>query len=125
MDTFVTFFRHPIEIIADSMVLIIIGKILLGISFEVMLAILIVESSLELFHHSNIQIPSWIRPLGYVIQIPEQHLIHHQKGLHKWNYGTLTLWDSLFGTLRFNKHWSHTVGLNQWREVKRILLYRY
>jgi hypothetical protein len=41
--------------------------------------------------------PRW---LGYLIQRPESHSIHHQRGVHVYNYGDIALWDLLFGTLQ-------------------------
>ena len=39
--------------------------------------------------------PHW---LGYLIQRPESHCVHHQRGRHRNNYSDLPLWDMLFGT---------------------------
>jgi sterol desaturase/sphingolipid hydroxylase (fatty acid hydroxylase superfamily) len=47
--------------------------------------------------HSNIKTPVWI---GYVMQRPEQHGLHHERGVHAYNYGSFMLWDLLFGTFR-------------------------
>jgi sterol desaturase/sphingolipid hydroxylase (fatty acid hydroxylase superfamily) len=47
--------------------------------------------------HSNIRTPRW---LGYIVQRPEQHGLHHERGVHAYNYGSLMLWDLLFGTFR-------------------------
>jgi sterol desaturase/sphingolipid hydroxylase (fatty acid hydroxylase superfamily) len=47
--------------------------------------------------HSNVRTP---RLLGYVIQRPEQHGLHHQRGVHAYNSGSFMLWDLLFGTFR-------------------------
>jgi sterol desaturase/sphingolipid hydroxylase (fatty acid hydroxylase superfamily) len=47
--------------------------------------------------HLNIRTPRW---LGYVFQRPEMHAIHHQRGVHAYNYGVLALSDQLFGTWR-------------------------
>jgi len=124
MDTRVTFWRHPLEIILDSIIIIIVGK-LIGVSIEVMICVLIVESSLELFHHCNIHTPKKLRWIGYFIQLPEQHLIHHQRGLHRWNYGTVTLWDTIFRTVRIPQVWSGKVGLPEWNSILKLLLYRY
>ena len=30
---------------------------------------------------------------------PEAHCIHHQRGVHAYNYGNIPLWDVVFGTL--------------------------
>jgi sterol desaturase/sphingolipid hydroxylase (fatty acid hydroxylase superfamily) len=49
------------------------------------------------FQHMNIRTPRWI---GYLIQRPEAHCIHHQRDVHAYNYGDLPIWDMLFGTFR-------------------------
>jgi len=48
-----------------------------------------------MFQHANIRTPHW---LGYLIQRPESHLIHHARGHHRQNYADLPLWDMVFGT---------------------------
>lgn len=124
MDTRVTFWRHPVEIVLDSLVIMAIG-IVLNASVEVIFCVLIIESMLEIFHHSNIHTPKKLRWLGYILQLPEQHLIHHQSGLHRWNYGTVTLWDTIFRTVRIPEKWNGRVGLPQWNDTLRLLFYRY
>jgi sterol desaturase/sphingolipid hydroxylase (fatty acid hydroxylase superfamily) len=47
--------------------------------------------------HSNIKTPQW---LGYIVQRPEAHGVHHERGVHAYNYGSFPLWDILFGTFR-------------------------
>ena len=47
--------------------------------------------------HLNVRTPAW---LGYVFQRPEMHAVHHQRGVHAYNYGLLALSDLLFGTWR-------------------------
>ena len=51
----------------------------------------------ELLYHWNVSTPAW---LGYLIQRPESHCVHHQHGLHRYNYADLPVWDMLFGTFR-------------------------
>ena len=51
----------------------------------------------EYFYHSNLRTPRWV---GYILQRPEHHSIHHQLDVHGFNYGDLTWWDRLFGTFR-------------------------
>jgi sterol desaturase/sphingolipid hydroxylase (fatty acid hydroxylase superfamily) len=50
-----------------------------------------------MFQHLNVRTPRW---LGYVIQRPEGHSVHHARGVHAYNYGNLPLSDLLFGTFR-------------------------
>ena len=49
------------------------------------------------FQHANIHTPRW---LGYLIQRPESHGVHHGRGIHRYNYSDLPLWDIVFGTFR-------------------------
>lgn len=50
-----------------------------------------------MFQHANLKTPHW---LGYLIQRPESHGVHHGRGVHRFNYADLPLWDMLFGTFR-------------------------
>ena len=50
-----------------------------------------------MFQHANIRTPKW---LGYIIQRPESHGVHHARGVHRYNYSDLPLWDIVFGTFR-------------------------
>jgi sterol desaturase/sphingolipid hydroxylase (fatty acid hydroxylase superfamily) len=38
------------------------------------------------------------------------HGIHHQKGVHRFNYATVPLWDMVFGTYRNPVTWDGEVG---------------
>jgi sterol desaturase/sphingolipid hydroxylase (fatty acid hydroxylase superfamily) len=49
------------------------------------------------FQHADIRTPRW---LGYLVQRPESHRIHHARGVHAHNYSDLPLWDMVFGTFR-------------------------
>jgi sterol desaturase/sphingolipid hydroxylase (fatty acid hydroxylase superfamily) len=61
----------------------------------------------ELVYHWNVRTPHW---LGYIFQRPESHCVHHQEGLHSFNYADLPLWDMLFGTFRNPKEWQARCG---------------
>jgi sterol desaturase/sphingolipid hydroxylase (fatty acid hydroxylase superfamily) len=52
---------------------------------------------LAMFQHLNVKTPRW---LGYLILRPEQHSIHHQRGVHAYNYGNFAFMDLVFGTFR-------------------------
>lgn len=49
------------------------------------------------FQHLNVRTPRW---LGYLIQRPESHSVHHGRGVHAYNYGNFPLTDIVFGTFR-------------------------
>jgi len=52
---------------------------------------------MSFFQHANIKTPQW---MGYVIQRPESHTIHHGRGVHANNYSDLPVIDMIFGTFR-------------------------
>lgn len=125
METRVAFWRHPFELLADSLLIVAVARLGLGLDAHVIWSILVVEGTLETLHHANVTTPRWLRPLGYIVQIPEQHLVHHERGLHRYNYATITFWDAVFGTLRLPKHWDRSLGVKTWPHFKNLLLYRY
>ena len=56
------------------------------------------------FPHTNIKTPEWV---GYFIQRPEGHVLHHARELKRVNYGDFPIWDMLFGTWVNPKEYSH------------------
>lgn len=51
--------------------------------------------SVGLYQHWNITTPAWI---GWLIQRPEAHMLHHERDVHARNFGDMPIWDRLFGT---------------------------
>ncbi|HEX4335488.1 MAG TPA: sterol desaturase family protein [Polyangiaceae bacterium] len=62
---------------------------------------------MAMFQHVNVKTP---HVLGYVVQRPEGHSLHHERGLHAYNYGNLSLSDQLFGTFRNPRQFSELAG---------------
>ena len=60
-----------------------------------------------IFQHTNIRTPRW---LGYVIQRPESHSVHHARDVHAYNYANLPLIDLMFGTFRNPADFAPTQG---------------
>ena len=88
---------------------------------------LFVTLFLAIFPHANIRTPRWI---GYLVQRPESHSVHHERGLHRHNYCDLPVIDMLFGTFRNPKGYSQENGFYPgasarlvdmllWRDVSR------
>lgn len=117
------FYKHPIEIAADSMLASALMYSILGASpaggawFNVFAVIG------EYFYHSNLRTPRWV---GYLLQRPEHHSIHHQLDLHQFNYGDITLWDRLFGTFRDADDFAPQCGFpeNHERNLGEMLIFR-
>jgi len=68
-----------------------------GISGEAAVIVSLTVTFLSMFQHANIRTPHW---LGYLIIRPESHTLHHRRGVHRYNYCDLPLWDMVFGTFR-------------------------
>ena len=49
------------------------------------------------FQHVRMATPRWV---GWLVQRPESHALHHERGVHAFNYANLPVWDLVFGTLR-------------------------
>lgn len=62
---------------------------------------------LSQFQHANISTPQW---LGWFIQRPEQHAIHHERGQHKYNYSDFPIYDYFFGTFKNPKNYQGQNG---------------
>ena len=76
------FYKHPLEIAADSMLASALMFSLLGASPLAGAWFNVFAVLGEYFYHSNLRTPRW---LGYFIQRPEHHSIHHQLDLHGFN----------------------------------------
>ena len=113
---------HPIEILLSfgikAGVIVMIGAPAIAVLiFEIIL------SSLALFNHSNVRIPTGIdRVLRWFIVTPDFHRVHHSWYPHETNsnFGfNLSLWDRLLGTYRAQPQDGHegmTIGINLFRD---------
>lgn len=123
METRVAFYRHPTEIVLNTIYLIVLGKLIFGVSTEALVLALAIEGCLESFHHANITIPKRFHWLGYIVQLPGMHLVHHQYGLHRFNYAPF-LWDTVFKTVRIPTDWDKRLGLAKSHDIGAIFLFR-
>ena len=95
LEVLTSFYKHPVEILINGMLSPAILYVLLGLNAESAGLAFLLTGVAELFYHWNVRTPHW---LGYLIQRPESHCVHHQRGRHRNNYSDLPLWDMLFGT---------------------------
>jgi sterol desaturase/sphingolipid hydroxylase (fatty acid hydroxylase superfamily) len=97
IEVLTAFYKHPIEIAANSVIASAIVISLLGGSVQAAAWFNVFAAVGEYFYHTNLRTPHWF---GYFIQRPEHHSIHHQLDVHDFNYGDITWWDRLFGTFK-------------------------
>lgn len=108
-------YAHPLDGISYVLMMPLVTVLLLGLPLEGAQWAAVIDSTYTYFIHSNLRSPYWI---GYFIQRPEMHRIHHQHGVHRYNYA-LPIWDMLFGTHR-NPRGEEAVhcGFDAEKEVK-------
>src|SRR5438105_6218660 len=118
-----SFYKHPGEMIVNSLIGSALVYALLGLSVEAGAAYTACTALGEFFYHTNVRTPRWI---GYFFQRPEMHRIHHQYGRHKNNYGDIVWWDMLFGTYENPGSFTKTCGFAAEKEemLGQMLLYR-
>lgn len=102
-----SFYKHPFELLVNSILSSGILYLLVGLGPRAAAITVLITGLAELFYHWNVKTPYW---LGFIIQRPESHCLHHQSGVHHFNYSDLPLWDMLFGTFRNPRDWREQCG---------------
>ncbi|MBS9460923.1 sterol desaturase family protein [Flagellimonas sp. 389] len=123
LDSYGAFYFSPLDmvgwIILSSVCLVLVA----GFTPEATTVIILTTTFLSIFQHANIKTPTWI---GYLIQRPESHTIHHAKGIHAYNYSGIALFDILFGTFKNPKDYTHETGFYHGASsrIKDMLLFK-
>jgi sterol desaturase/sphingolipid hydroxylase (fatty acid hydroxylase superfamily) len=89
-------YTHPLDAIAYLFLISLVTLGILGLNLAGAEWAVFFDGAYTYFIHSNIRTPYWI---GYFVQRPEMHRVHHQYNVHRYNYA-LPIWDMLFGTHR-------------------------
>jgi sterol desaturase/sphingolipid hydroxylase (fatty acid hydroxylase superfamily) len=123
LEVITSFYKHPGEMVVNSVIGSLLVYTLLGLSPEAAAFYTFCTAIGEFFYHTNVKTPRWV---GFVFQRPEMHRIHHQHGRHKNNYGDITWWDMMFGTYENPKEWRGTCGFDDAKEeqLTAMLAYR-
>lgn len=91
-----SFYKHPVEITINSLLTSGIVYLVMGCSPRAAAIYTVIIAVAEYFYHWNIRTPRW---LGWIIQRPESHRVHHQRARHTNNYADLPIIDWAFATL--------------------------
>jgi sterol desaturase/sphingolipid hydroxylase (fatty acid hydroxylase superfamily) len=102
IEALTSFYVHPLDSLTTSLLNAFVAYSILGVSAASAAIAIMLVTVFSLIAHADQKTPHW---LGYFIQRPEMHRIHHQTGLHRNNYG-LPILDMLFGTY-VNPHAGH------------------
>jgi sterol desaturase/sphingolipid hydroxylase (fatty acid hydroxylase superfamily) len=107
IDAFGAYYLSPLDAVGFISIANLVFFPLLGMSMEAGVVGNLFLTFAAMFQHANIRTPHW---LGYFIQRPESHGIHHERGVHYYNYCDLPLWDIAFGTFRNPKTFTGKCG---------------
>lgn len=122
LEVITSFYKHPGEMVVNSIIGSLLVYTLLGLSPEAGAIYTLCTALGEFFYHTSIRTPRWI---GYVFQRPEMHRIHHQHGRHRNNYGDIVWWDMLFGTYENPAEWTGHCGFDDEKEQQLGAMLRY
>jgi sterol desaturase/sphingolipid hydroxylase (fatty acid hydroxylase superfamily) len=112
---------HPLELITQNVLAVVVSTLVLGLDPLASAIIGFALSFYSFFQHLNVRTPQW---LGYLIQRPEAHGVHHQTNVHGYNYADFPLWDMLFGTFKNPATFEGDVGFGQPVSYAKMLLGR-
>ncbi len=94
IEVLTAYYGHPLDGFTNLVLSAFVCWFLLGLSFAGVAWFAFIEGVYDYFTHANLRTPYW---LGWFVQRPEMHRVHHERGVHGSNY-SLPLWDMLFGT---------------------------
>ena len=123
LDTYGAFYFSPFDMIGFTFLGSLCFSLIAGFEPGAITIILLITNFMGIFQHANIKTPPW---LGYFIQRPESHNIHHGKGIHKYNYSDLPLFDMIFGTFKNPNTYAGDTGFYNGasKRVWEMLLFR-
>lgn len=104
------FITHPTEMIVKLLLGATIGTFVLGLDPAAVALASTIAALLSMFQHWNVRTPRW---LGFLVQRPESHCLHHERGVHARNFGDLPLWDMIFGTYANPRTFEGEVGFDE------------
>jgi len=107
LDTFGAFWFSPLDMVGWTALFSLCLTLIVGLTPEATTLVLLVTTFLAMFQHANVRTPRW---LGYLIQRPESHSRHHERGVHAGNYSDLPLFDMLFGTFHNPRDFAAQAG---------------
>lgn len=122
IEVLTSFYKHPIEIASDLIITSLLVYCIFGGTAEAGAWTSLFSAAGEYFYHANIRTPMW---LGWFIQRPEHHSIHHELDVHQYNFGDITWWDRLFGTFKDSENFAPRCGFPGKQEEHLLAMLRF
>lgn len=107
LDSYGSLFHGPLDMIGFTLVSSISFALVVGVPPQAITINILLINLSAFFQHANIRTPHW---MGYIIQRPESHSIHHAKGVHHYNFSELPLIDMIFGTFKNPRNYQKETG---------------
>jgi sterol desaturase/sphingolipid hydroxylase (fatty acid hydroxylase superfamily) len=107
LDTFGAFWFSPLDMLGWTVLSSLALTLVIGITPEAAVLVLYATTFFSVFQHANLRTPRW---LGYLVQRPESHSAHHERGVHARNYSDLPVFDLLFGTFHNPRDFAPATG---------------
>jgi sterol desaturase/sphingolipid hydroxylase (fatty acid hydroxylase superfamily) len=107
LDAYGAFYFSPLDMIGWSALGSVALVLVVGLSAQATTMVVVLTTWLGIFQHANVRTPRW---LGYIVQRPESHTVHHARGIHAFNYSDLPIFDLLFGTFENPRTFEHETG---------------
>jgi sterol desaturase/sphingolipid hydroxylase (fatty acid hydroxylase superfamily) len=109
LDVWGAFWFSPLDMFGWTLLGSLALTVVVGLAPQAVTAVLLIATLLAMVQHANLRTPRW---LGWLVQRPESHSLHHARGVHAYNYADLPLIDMLFGTFRNPTHYVTSVGFH-------------
>ena len=109
------FYFSPMDMIGFTLLGSIVFALIIGIDPSAATIVILTLNFLSLLQHANIKTPIW---LGYIVQRPEQHAIHHARGVHGYNYSDFPVYDMIFGTFQNPRDYQGEYGFYEGGSAK-------
>jgi len=107
IDVFGAHYFSPLDMLRWILLASVSLVLVFGVTPEAAILANTVVTFIAFFNHSNVRTPRW---LGYLVQRPENHAVHHERGVHAYNYADISLIDMIFGTWRNPETWEGVGG---------------
>ncbi|MDH5232334.1 MAG: sterol desaturase family protein [Gammaproteobacteria bacterium] len=95
MDSYGAFWFSPMDMVGWTFLSSFCLTLIVGLPTQAVSNIILLTTFFAIFQHSNIRTPQL---LGYFIQRPESHSVHHATHTHYSNFSDLPIFDLIFGT---------------------------
>jgi sterol desaturase/sphingolipid hydroxylase (fatty acid hydroxylase superfamily) len=109
LDVSGAFWFSPLDMMGFTLVSVLALSFVL-VTPQAGMTFMLVATFCSIFQHANVRTPRW---LGYLVQRPEMHAVHHARGYHRNNYSDLPVFDLLFGTFENPRGFAKEAGYSQ------------